>query len=112
MIVTLLKNLDFLRVAACIILIMFAGCRIILPAIINAREITKTVSLAAESNDDDKSAETKLQLAFFNTTNDHVTHPTWYHIITHFTAYSDNYQSSYYQKISIPPPDILTTINS
>ena len=111
-----LNKHNLLRNLTCIFLILLLGCKVILPVCINFKTVIKTFSLLPESNDGEKKAETPPQLEkekeFVDIPTAGIANHIGYTIIVHLTAYHNNYQSSYFLKITSPPPDfyLQTTV--
>lgn len=59
-------------------------------------------------NDGEKKVETNAygEKGFVNVFANEVSHPRYYTDIKHLTAYQNNYATSYYSTITIPPPDL------
>ncbi|MGY4539577.1 hypothetical protein ACVW0P_004012 [Mucilaginibacter sp. UYNi724] len=108
MIAALFNRYNFLRVAVSIVLILFIGCKIAAPVFAAGKLSAKEASATTEENDNDgvkknNAAPFEKEFASFysNNTYDNL----WHTYVVHLTAYSNNYRSTYYQTISIPPPD-------
>jgi general stress protein CsbA len=109
-ITVLFNRYTFLRVAASVLLILFIGCKIAIPTFSHVKLSGKEISIATEENDSDD--EKKATPSPFEKDKDfasiylnNAVNLIWHTLVVHSTAYSNNYQSSYYLTITIPPPD-------
>jgi len=98
----------FLRVVIGTLLILFIGCKIATPVFSQGKLSGKEISIATEENDGEKkSAPNSLEKEkdFASIYSNGPVYIICYTNIVHLTVYSNNYNLSYYQTITIPPPD-------
>jgi len=109
-IAVLFNPYTLLRVITSVLLILFIGCKIAIPAFSHIKLSGKEILTTAEQNDsDDEKKATPNPLEkekdFASIYSNSAVNLIWHTLVAHSTAYSNNYQSSYYLKITIPPPD-------
>ena len=108
MIVALFNRYTFLRVAISTLLILFIGCKIATPVFSQKKLSGKEVSIATEENNSEKKSDPnslEKEKDFANIYSNSPALVMWNTNIVHLTVYSNNYNLSYYQTITIPPPD-------
>ena len=108
MIGTKFNRYNFLRIAVSMLLVFFIGCKVVTPLFLFSKSVQKeaSVNTAESDNDEEKKAdpspkEKEFASIYSNTNVQHLMAD----IILHLTVYSNNYQASHYQTITIPPPD-------
>ena len=112
MIANLPNKYNYLRIATAMLLALLIGCKILMPVIFSVKAATRIISLATEQNENDgekksgTNTSSEKEKEFASIYSHTISHIRWYTNIIHLTAYHNNYQSSYYLKISIPPPDL------
>jgi hypothetical protein len=109
-IAALFNRYTFLRVAASVLLILFIGCKIAIPTFSHVKLSGKEISITTEENDsnDEKNATPnplEKEKDFASIYSNSAVNLIWHTLVVHSTAYSNNYQSSHYLTITIPPPD-------
>lgn len=90
------------------LLILFIGCKIATPVFLLSKLSGKEISIATEENDGEKKTglyPLEKEKDFASIYSNSPVHVIWHINIVHLTVYSNNYNSSYYQTITIPPPD-------
>ncbi|MET3981452.1 hypothetical protein ABIB62_003976 [Mucilaginibacter sp. UYP25] len=108
MIAALFNRYNFLRVAVSILLILFIGCKIAAPIFAVGKLSVKEALVTTQDNDSDseKKADAKpFEKEFASFYSNNTCDIVWHTYIVHLTAYNNNYRSTYYQTITIPPPD-------
>jgi hypothetical protein len=104
---------NYASIAVGIIIILIIGFKVIAPVLLHTQAITKTfITSNPDDNDDEKKSEThnRLDKDFTAICNDHINFVTSYTQISHYTAYYNNYLSSHFSTITIPPPDSMLSI--
>jgi hypothetical protein len=100
-----------LRVAIGMLLIFLIGFKTLAPLFAANKVVDKEIKSSAENDDTDgeKKAENAkpLEKELANILISQQGHIIWHNDIKHQTGYYNHYQSSYYNKITIPPPDQL-----
>ena len=96
-----------------IIIILIIGFKVIAPVLLHTQAITKAfITSNLDDNDDEKKPETdnRTEKDLIAISNDHINFLTSYTQINHYTAYYNNYLSSHFSTITIPPPDSVLSI--
>jgi hypothetical protein len=109
-IAALFNRYTFLPVAASVLLILFIGCKIAIPTFSHVKLSGKEISITTEENDNDdgKNANPnplEKEKDFNSIYSSCTVNLIWHTLVVHTTDYSNNNQSSYYLKITVPPPD-------
>ena len=103
------KNYHYLRIFTGILLILITGLKV---SMMTYAHISKSFSVMADptGKEEKKTAEKdnlqEKENSFFGSHTKKLLLHRWYSNVVHLTAYRNHYNTSYFPKIAIPPPDI------
>ncbi|MCC8408668.1 hypothetical protein LJ707_06990 [Mucilaginibacter sp. UR6-1] len=97
----------YLRIATGMLFVLLIGFKTVLPVFIASMYADKEFATNADEDGGEKKAESAFphEKEFTRPSNYISNNVFWDSYIEHCTIYKGSYQSSYYQKITIPPPD-------
>jgi hypothetical protein len=97
----------YLRIATGILFVLLIGFKLVAPVFIASMSADKELVTNADEDGGEKKADSDFpyEKEFTRPSNYISNNVFWDSYIEHFTIYKGSYQSSYYQKITIPPPD-------
>ncbi|TWR26170.1 hypothetical protein FPZ42_11120 [Mucilaginibacter achroorhodeus] len=109
MITTLHDRYLLLRIALGIIIIAAISCKVVAPLALHLKPFIKEFSTGSQEDSTEKKAEqtTSEKENFFDMVKAYCSPVISGTQLVHLTAYNNNYKTSYFNSITIPPPDIF-----